>query len=67
MVRSAQIDRIATRIEVLAPKSGRVYVWRNQGETAEEVVEWDYLTSPNDRFAGQTSYRDPDRNRRHAK
>jgi hypothetical protein len=44
MVTRAQLDRIATRIEALAPKS----------ETAEEVLERHYLTSPADRFAGQT-------------
>ena len=55
MVTKAQIDRIATRIEALAPKSDRVvYVWRNRGETEEEVLERHYLTSPADRFAGQT-------------
>ena len=55
MVTRAQIDRIATRIEALAPKSDRVvYVWRNQGETEQEVLEGHYLTSPADRFAGQT-------------
>ena len=55
MVTRAQLDRIATRIEALAPKSDRVvYVWRNRGETEEEVLERHYLTSPNDRFAGQT-------------
>ena len=33
MVSKAQIDRIATRIEALAPKSDRVvYVWRNRGK-----------------------------------
>ena len=33
MVTKAQIDRIATRIEALAPKSDRVaYVWRNGGK-----------------------------------
>jgi hypothetical protein len=53
MVTRAQLDRIATRIEALAPKSDRVvYVWRNLGET--EVLERHYLTSPADRFAGQT-------------
>jgi hypothetical protein len=31
-----------------------LYVWRNQGDTAEEVLERHYLTSPSDRFAGQT-------------
>ncbi len=51
MVTRAQIDRI----EALAPKSGRVvYVWRNQGDAAEELLERHYLTSPSDRFAGQT-------------
>ena len=55
MVSRAQLDRIATRIEALVPKSGRVvYVWRNRGETEEEVLERHYLTSPADRFAGQT-------------
>jgi hypothetical protein len=55
MVTKAQIDRIATRIEALSPKSDRgVYVWRNRGETAEEVLARHYLTSPADRFAGQT-------------
>ena len=55
MVTRAQLDRIATRIEALAPKSDRVvYVWRNLGETEEEVLERHYLTSPADRFAGQT-------------
>jgi len=49
------VDRIARRIEALAPKSDRVvYAWRNQGETEEEVLERHYLTSPADRFAGQT-------------
>jgi hypothetical protein len=53
MVTRAQLDRIATRIEALAPKSDRVvYVWRNRGETEEEVLE--RHTSPADRFAGQT-------------
>jgi hypothetical protein len=34
MVTKAQIDRIAARIEALAPKSDRVVgVWRNRGET----------------------------------
>jgi hypothetical protein len=43
MVTRAQIDRIATRIEALAPKSNRVvYVWRNVDETAEEVLERHY-------------------------
>jgi hypothetical protein len=55
MVTKAQIDRIAARIEALAPKSDRVvYVWCNRGETEEEVLERHYLTSPADRFAGQT-------------
>ena len=55
MASKQQIDRIARRIEALAPKSDRVvYVWRNRGETAEEVIERHYLTSPADRFAGQT-------------
>jgi hypothetical protein len=55
MVTKAHIDRIASRIEALAPKSDRiVYVWRNRGETAEAVLEQHYLTSPADRFAGQT-------------
>ena len=55
MVTKAQIDRIATRIEALAPKSDRVvYVWRNRRETEDEVLERHYLTSPADRFAGQT-------------
>ena len=55
MANRAQIDRIARRIEALAPKSDRVvYAWRNQGETEEEVLERHYLTSPADRFAGQT-------------
>ena len=55
MVSKAQIDRIATRIEALAPKSDRVvYVWRNRGETEEEVLERRYLSSPADRFSGQT-------------
>ena len=31
-----------------------VYVWRNRGETEEEVLERQYLSSPADRFAGQT-------------
>ena len=53
MVTKAQIDRIATRIEALSPKSDRVvYVWRNRDETEEEVLERHYLTSPADRFAG---------------
>jgi 3-hydroxyacyl-CoA dehydrogenase len=40
MVSRAQLDRMATRIEALVPKSDRaVYVWRNRGETAEEVLE----------------------------
>jgi hypothetical protein len=45
----------SARIEALAPKSDRVvYVWRNRGKTAEEVLERHYLTSPADRFAEQT-------------
>jgi hypothetical protein len=55
MVTRAQLDRIATRIERLAPKSDRVVgAWRNRGETVEEALERHYLTSPADRFAGQT-------------
>jgi len=55
MASKQQIDRIARRIEALAPKSDRVvYVWRNRGETAEEVLERNYHTSPADRFAAQT-------------
>jgi hypothetical protein len=55
MVTKAQIDRIAIRIEALAPKSDRVaYVWRTPGESEEEVLERHYLTSPADRFDGQT-------------
>jgi hypothetical protein len=55
MVTKAQIERIAARIEALAPKSDRVVgVWRNRGETAEEALERHYLTSPADHFAGQT-------------
>ena len=55
MVTKAQIDRIATRIEALVPKSDLVvYVWRNWGETSEEVLERHYLALPADRFAGQT-------------
>ena len=39
MVTKAQIERIAARIEALAPKSDRVVgVWRNRGETAEEAA-----------------------------
>ena len=55
MVTKAHIDRIATRIEGLAPKSDRVVgVWRNRGETVEEALERQHLKSPADRFAGQT-------------
>jgi hypothetical protein len=55
LVTKAQIDRIATRIEALVPKSDRVvYIWRNRSETEEEVLERHYLASPADRFAGQT-------------
>ena len=55
MVTKAQIDRIATRIEALAPKSDRVvYVWRNRGETEEEVPERHYREFPADRLAAQT-------------
>ena len=50
-----QLVLVDPRVETLAPKSGRVvYVWRNRGETAEEVLERRYLTSPAERFAGQT-------------
>jgi hypothetical protein len=55
MVTKVQIDRIASRIEALAPKSdGVVGVWCNRGETVEEALERHYLKSPADRFAGQT-------------
>ena len=55
MITKAQIDRIATRIEALAPNSDRVvYVWRNWVETEEEALERQFLASPADRFAGQT-------------
>ncbi len=50
-----QIDRIARRIEALAPKSNPVvYVWRNRGETGEEVLERHYREFPADRLAAQT-------------
>ena len=57
MVTKAQIDRIATRIEALAPKSDRVvYVWRNRGKPKKRcsngtisrrqlIVSLDKLTS----------------------
>jgi hypothetical protein len=55
MVTRAQIDRIATRIESLAPKSDRVvYVWRNPDETSEEVLERHYRAFPTDRLGAQT-------------
>jgi hypothetical protein len=55
MVTRAQIDRIATRIEALTPKSNRVvYVWRNLDETEEEVLERHYRAFPADRLAAQT-------------
>lgn len=55
MVTRAQIDRIATRIEALTPKSNRVvYIWRNLDETAEEVLERHYRAFPADRLAAQT-------------
>jgi hypothetical protein len=55
MVTRAQIDRIATRIEALTAKSNRlVYVWRNAGETEEEVLERHYRAFPADRLGTQT-------------
>jgi hypothetical protein len=55
MASKQQVERITQRIEALAPKSDCVvYVWRNRGETSEEGLERHYLTSPGDRFAGQT-------------
>jgi hypothetical protein len=55
MANRAQIDRIARRIEALAPKSDRVvYVWRNLDETEEEVLERHYRAFPADRVAAQT-------------
>ena len=54
IVTRAQIDRIAARIEALAPKSDRVYVWRNRGETEEEILERHYREFPADRLAALT-------------
>jgi hypothetical protein len=55
MVTRAQIDRIASRIEALTPKTNRVvYVWRNVDETAEEVLERHYRAFPADRAAAKT-------------
>jgi hypothetical protein len=51
MVTRAQLDRIATRIEALAPESDRVvYVWCNANETTDGALERHYLASPADRF-----------------
>jgi hypothetical protein len=55
MVSKQQIDRIAQRIEALAPKSDRVvYLWRNTGESTEELLERHYRASPADRLGTQT-------------
>jgi hypothetical protein len=52
---ATQIDRIATRIEALAPKADRVvYVWRNPDETCKEVLERHYRAFPTDRSGAQT-------------
>jgi hypothetical protein len=55
MVSKQQVDRIAQRIEALAPKSDRVvYVWRNRCETEEKVLEQHYRAFPTDRLGAQT-------------
>jgi len=54
MVTKAQIDRLCQRIEALATKSDRVvFVWKNAGETENEVLERHYHEVPADRSAGQ--------------
>ena len=54
MVTKAQIDRLCQRIKALAPKSDRVvFVWKNAGETEDEVLERHYSEVPADRFARQ--------------
>ena len=54
MVTRAQIDRIATRHRSPGAEIRPRLRLAQSGETAEEVVEWHNLTSPSDRFAGQT-------------
>ena len=55
MVSKQQVDRIAQRIEALAPKSGPCHhVWRNRGQTAEEVLERHYRAFPADRLGART-------------